>query len=75
MGSGTRTMSHTSTEENRGAMDHPVKVLLANRPRVLRTRLEELLQHQSDVEVVGTALDRVKLLMAVEYGRVGLTCG
>jgi DNA-binding NarL/FixJ family response regulator len=47
-------------------MDHPLKVLLANRPRALRTRLEELLQNQSDVEVSGIILDPIKLLMAIE---------
>jgi DNA-binding NarL/FixJ family response regulator len=47
-------------------MDHPVRVLLANRPRVLRTRLAKLLQLQSDIEVVGTVLDPIELLSAVE---------
>jgi len=47
-------------------MDHLVRVLLANRPRVLRTRLAKLLQLQSDIEVVGTVLDPIELLSAVE---------
>ena len=47
-------------------MDHPVRVLLANRPRALRTRLAGLFQLQSDIEVVGTVLDPIELLMAVE---------
>ena len=47
------------------AMDQAVNVLLANRPRALRARLAELLQHQSDIEVVGTVLDPIKLLVAV----------
>jgi len=47
-------------------MEQPVKVVLATRSHVLRRYLEELLQHQSDVEVIGTVLDPVKLLMTVE---------
>ena len=47
-------------------MDHQVRVLLANRPRALRARLARLLQRQSDIEVVGTVLDPIKLLVAVE---------
>src|SRR5215471_6231170 len=53
-------------EKTTEAMDHPVRVVLANRPRALRARLAELLQHQSDIEVAGTVLDPVKLLIAVE---------
>jgi DNA-binding NarL/FixJ family response regulator len=48
------------------ALDRPVRVLLANRPRALRTRLARLLQLQSDIEVVGTVLDPIELLSAVE---------
>jgi DNA-binding NarL/FixJ family response regulator len=47
-------------------MDHPIRVLLANRSRALRTRLAKLLQLQSDIEVVGTVLDPIELLVAVE---------
>ena len=47
-------------------MDHQVRVLLANRPRALRARLAKLLQRQSDIEVVGTVLDPIELLVAVE---------
>ena len=47
------------------ATDHSVKVLLANRPEALRTGLATLLQQQSDIEVVGTVLDPVELLVAV----------
>jgi DNA-binding NarL/FixJ family response regulator len=46
-------------------MDHLIRVLLANSPDVLRTRLAALLQHQSDIAVVGTVLDPVELLVAV----------
>jgi len=46
-------------------MDHSVKVLVANRPEALRTGLATLLQQQSDIEVVGTVLDPVELLVAV----------
>jgi len=53
-------------EKTTEAMDHPVRVVLANRPCALRARLAELLQHQSDIEVAGTGLDPVKLLIAVE---------
>jgi DNA-binding NarL/FixJ family response regulator len=48
------------------AMDRPVRVLLANKPRALRTRLARLLRLQSDIEVVGTVLDPIDLLSAVE---------
>jgi DNA-binding NarL/FixJ family response regulator len=48
------------------ALDRPVRVLLANSPRALRTRLARLLQLQSDIEVVGTVLDPIDLLSAVE---------
>jgi len=46
-------------------MDHVVKVLLANGPEVLRTGLAMLLQQQSDIEVVGTVLDPIELLVTV----------
>src|SRR6266568_9431265 len=46
-------------------MDHSVKVLVANRPEALRTGLATLLQRQSDIEVVGTVLDPIELLVAV----------
>lgn len=46
-------------------MDRLVKVLLANRPEALRTGLVMLLQQQSDIEVAGTILDPVELLVAV----------
>jgi DNA-binding NarL/FixJ family response regulator len=48
------------------AMGRPVRVLLANKPRALRTRLARLLRLQSDIEVVGTVLDPIGLLSAVE---------
>jgi DNA-binding NarL/FixJ family response regulator len=47
------------------AMDRPIRVLLANSPRALRTRLARLLRLQSDIEVVGTVLDPIALLSAV----------
>jgi DNA-binding NarL/FixJ family response regulator len=43
-----------------------VKVLLANGPEALRTSLATFLQQQSDIEVVGTVLDPIELLVAVE---------
>jgi len=46
-------------------MDHVVKVLLANGPEALRTGLATFLQQQSDIEVVGTVLDPIELLVAV----------
>ena len=46
-------------------MDHVVKVLLANGPEALRTDLATFLQQQSDIEVVGTVLDPIELLVAV----------
>lgn len=46
-------------------MDSSVKVLLANAPEALPTDLATLLQQQSDIEVVGTVLDPVDLLVAV----------
>jgi DNA-binding NarL/FixJ family response regulator len=47
------------------AMDRPIRVLLANSPQALRTRLARLLRLQSDIEVVGTVLDPIALLSAV----------
>ena len=47
-------------------MDHVVKVLLANGPEALRTSLATFLQQQSDIEIVGTVLDPIELLVAVE---------
>jgi hypothetical protein len=46
-------------------LDNFVKILLANRPEALRISLATLLQQQSDIEVVGTVLDPVELLVAV----------
>jgi DNA-binding NarL/FixJ family response regulator len=46
-------------------MDSSVKVLLANGPEALPIGLATLLQQQSDIEVVGTVLDPVELLVAV----------
>ena len=46
-------------------MDHSVKVLVANRPEALRTGVATFLQQQSDIEVVGTVVDPVELLVAV----------
>jgi DNA-binding NarL/FixJ family response regulator len=48
------------------ARDRPVRVLLANSPRALRTHLARLLRLQSDIEVAGTVLDPIDLLSAVE---------
>ena len=56
---------HPKQEKTTEAMDHSVKVLLANRPEALRTGLATLLQQQSDIEVIGTVLDPVELLVAV----------
>ena len=47
-------------------MDHVVKILLANGPEALRAGLATFLQQQSDIEVVGTVLDPIELLVAVE---------
>jgi len=47
-------------------MNYTIKVLLANGPDPLRTFLAELLQPQNDVEVVGSVLEPIELLMAVE---------
>jgi DNA-binding NarL/FixJ family response regulator len=47
-------------------MKHTIKVLLANGPDPLRTFLVDLLQPQNDVEVVGSVLEPIELLMAVE---------
>ena len=46
-------------------MDHVVKVLLANGPEALRTDLATFLQQQSDIEIGGTVLDPIELLVAV----------
>jgi DNA-binding NarL/FixJ family response regulator len=47
-------------------MAPPVRVLLANEPCALRTHLEELFQHHSDVEVLRTGSDPTQLLMMIE---------
>jgi DNA-binding NarL/FixJ family response regulator len=47
------------------ARDRPIRVLLANRPQALCTRLARLLRLQSDIEVVGTVFDPIALLSAV----------
>ena len=60
-------MKHTTKQEKATeAMDHSVRVLLANRPEALRISLATLLQQQSDIEVVDTALDFIDILIAVE---------
>jgi DNA-binding NarL/FixJ family response regulator len=65
MASGALPWNAPKQEKTREAMDHLVKVLLANRPEALRTGLATLLQKQSDIEVVGTVLDPIELLVAV----------
>ena len=42
-----------------------IRVLLANRPRMLREVLREIIEDQPDMEVVGEVLDPLDLLMAV----------
>ncbi len=42
-----------------------ITFLLANRPRMIREVLRELIERQEDMEVVGEALDPVDILMAV----------
>jgi DNA-binding NarL/FixJ family response regulator len=58
--------AHPKQEKATEAMDHSVRVLLANRPEALRISLATLLQQQSDIEVVDTVLDLKELLIAVE---------
>ena len=43
-----------------------VRVLLANKPRMLRELLRSLIQRQADMEVMGEVLDPVELLLAVD---------
>jgi DNA-binding NarL/FixJ family response regulator len=57
--------AHSNQEKTTEAMDHSVKVLIANTPEALPPGLATLLQQQSDIEVVGTVLDHVALLVAV----------
>jgi DNA-binding NarL/FixJ family response regulator len=47
-------------------MNRRVKVLLADIPHPFRATLEELLRHHSDVEVVGSVIGLVELLITVE---------
>ena len=47
-------------------MDYTLKVLLANGPEALRTGLATILQQQSDIELVGTVVDPIGLLIDVE---------
>lgn len=42
-----------------------IRVLLANRPRMMREVVRETIEHQEDMEVVGEVLDPLGLLMAV----------
>lgn len=42
-----------------------IKVLLANRPRMMREVFREIIERQSDMEVVGEVLDPLDILMAV----------
>ena len=49
-----------------------IKVLLANRPKILRELLSGLIQRQFDMEVVGEELDPVELLLAVDETRANV---
>ena len=65
---GERTPYHEvypNQEKTTEAIDHSIKVLLANTPEALPAGLAILLQQQSDIEVVGTIVDPVELLVAV----------
>ncbi len=42
-----------------------IRVLLANRPRMMREVVKELIERQEDMEVVGEVLDPLGLLVAV----------
>lgn len=42
-----------------------IKVLLANKPRILRESLKDLIQGQPDMEVVAEVFDPVELLLKV----------
>lgn len=42
-----------------------IRVLLANRPRLMREVMREILESQPDMEVVGEVLDPLGLLVAV----------
>ena len=42
-----------------------IRILLANRPRMMREVLRELIRRQEDMEVVGEALDPLDILVAV----------
>ncbi|ETX03459.1 response regulator transcription factor [Candidatus Entotheonella palauensis] len=44
-----------------------VKVLLANQPLAARQFLEAIFRQQSDVQLVGTVLDPIELLIEVEH--------
>ncbi len=43
-----------------------IKILLANRPRLMREVMREIFEDQSDMEVVGEVLDPLGLLVAVK---------
>ncbi|KRT70245.1 MAG: chemotaxis-specific methylesterase, two-component system, chemotaxis family, response regulator CheB [candidate division NC10 bacterium CSP1-5] len=43
-----------------------IKILLANRPRMLREVVREIIEAQPDMEVVGEVPDPVELLVAVK---------
>lgn len=42
-----------------------IRVLLANRPRMMREVVRKTIEHQEDMKVVGEVLDPLGLLMAV----------
>ena len=42
-----------------------IKILLANRPRMVREVVRELIEREEDMEVVGEVLDPLDLLLAV----------
>ncbi len=47
-----------------------IRVLLANRPRLMREVVREIIERQDDMEVVGEVLDPLDILMAVREAEV-----
>jgi DNA-binding NarL/FixJ family response regulator len=43
-----------------------IRVLLANRPRMVRSLVREIIQRQPDMEVVGEVLDPLNVISAVQ---------
>ena len=58
-----------SVVSNRGRFVKKIRVLLANRPRMMREVVREIVESQQDMEVVGEVLNPVEVLVAVREAK------